>query len=95
MRQHSALDIQSMPLNGVLRFLFRLYTDTEQSTEDQSAGRYTITMSNVLRMVRDANLYGKGFHWSDISTLFQHDVNGTKTNNTKLDWLNFNQTLNR
>ena len=91
MRAHSALDIQGMPLGGVMRFLFRLYTTTEQSDDDKRAGRYTIKMSNILRMLRDANLYSSDFHWSHVTTLF--DSFGGAGSNAKLDWVGYTRVF--
>lgn len=87
LRHHSALDIKTMPLNGIMRFLFRMYSTTETKST------FSISRSNLLRMLRDCNIYSPVFHWSHVTELFQKDTAPTATTTPPLDWLGYNQML--
>ena len=89
LRHHSALDIKTMPLNGIMRFLFRMYSTTETTST------FSISRSNLLRMLRDSNIYSPVFHWSHVTELFQKDTAPTATNPPPLDWLGYNQMVQR
>ena len=99
-RAHSALDVQSMPLSGIMRFLFRLYTTTttvddsdhQHHQQQQQQRRYTITIDNILRLLRDSNLYGKDYQWSRLLSTIESTTT-ISSSSSALNWLEFMMTL--